>query len=556
MTTRRALLVSAAATGAAAAAPALAAPRPHERALSAAFDSLTDRYLGIYPEQATSVGVDTGARAGLKARLDARSTEGRAADHALCASGLKALSAIPDAGLSEASRTSKAVITYALELGREGRAFDFGTNTLWAAMNESQSPHVVDQQSGALADVPEMLDSQHRVETVADAHAYVARVQALAAALDAETDRIAGDAAKGVMPPNFLLSNAIGQQKAFLAVQPGEARLLQSLRAKLKAAGLSQAAADGCEATLTKAVYPAVTRQLAALEGLAARADDKAGVWRLKDGDAYYAWCLKVGTTTPMTPDAVHHLGLEQNKAIEARMDALLKGQGYTQGTVGERMTALTNDPKNRFPDTAEGRRQLVDYLNATIAATRKRMGEVSALPLKAPVIVRPVPTDIQDGAALGYMNTGTIDGSRPSIYYINLKTTANWPRFTLPDLTYHETLPGHAWQGAYLIETGKLPLIRTILSGFNAYVEGWALYSEQLADEIGLYHDDPLGQLRYLQGLKFRAVRLVVDTGLHAKRWTREQAIDWAVANSGRTRAAMTSEIDRYCSWPGQACG
>jgi len=153
-------------------------------------------------------------------------------------------------------------------------------------------------------------------------------------------------------------------------------------------------------------------------------------------------------------------------------------------------------------------------------------------------------------------MNTGSLDGSRPSTYYINLKSTQNWPKFSLPTLTYHETIPGHAWQGAYLTETGKLPLIRILMSGFNAYVEGYALYAEQLGDEIGMYDDDWAGRLGYLQAQKFRAVRLVVDTGLHAKRWSREQAVQWAVENAGRTREAMTSEIDRYTGTPGQACG
>ncbi|OXE36102.1 MAG: hypothetical protein CGW95_09670 [Phenylobacterium zucineum] len=177
-------------------------------------------------------------------------------------------------------------------------------------------------------------------------------------------------------------------------------------------------------------------------------------------------------------------------------------------------------------------------------------------LKLKAPVFAKRVPVEIQDGAGQGYMNTGSLDGSRPSIYYINLKSTKNWPKFSLPSLTYHETLPGHAWQGAYLTESGHVPLVRQILAGFNAYVEGWALYAEQLGDEMGMYDNDWAGQLGYLQGQRFRAIRLVVDTGLHAKRWTREQAIDWAVSNSGRTQAAMTSEIDRYCATPGQACG
>jgi uncharacterized protein (DUF885 family) len=249
-------------------------------------------------------------------------------------------------------------------------------------------------------------------------------------------------------------------------------------------------------------------------------------------------------------------MGLEQNKAIEARMDGLLKAQGLTQGSVGDRMTALGKDPKYLFANTDAGREQLIAYLNGLIAAVRPKLAKGFNLKLKAPVVVKRVPIDIQDGAGQGYMNTGSLDGSRPSTYYINLKSTENWPKFSLPSLTYHETIPGHTWQGAYLTETGKLPLIRILLSGFNAYTEGYALYAEQLADEIGMYDDDWAGRLGYLQGQKFRAVRLVVDTGLHAKRWSREQAVQWAMDNSGRTRASMTSEIDRYTGTPGQACG
>jgi len=175
---------------------------------------------------------------------------------------------------------------------------------------------------------------------------------------------------------------------------------------------------------------------------------------------------------------------------------------------------------------------------------------------LKAPVLVKRVPPDIQDGAPQGYMYPGSLDGSRPSIYYINLKHVSSWPRYSLPTLTRHEGIPGHSWQAAYLIETGKLPLIRILLGGFNAYVEGWALYAEQLTDEIGMYKDDPVAELGWLAGQKMRAGRLVVDTGLHAKRWTRGQAIDWFQQCTGNPRAGVTSEVDRYCGWPGQSCG
>jgi uncharacterized protein (DUF885 family) len=341
-----------------------------------------------------------------------------------------------------------------------------------------------------------------------------------------------------------------------LAVPARDARVATALGRKVKEAGLAGDYQARAATIVEKEVYPALAAQLATLKGLQPKAGHVAGVWRLPDGEAYYRWLLRAGTTTTMTPEQVHDMGLEQNKAIEARMDGLLKAQGLTQGSVGERMIALGKDPKYLFPNTDAGRAQLIAYLNGLIAAVRPRLPRAFNLRLKAPVVVKRVPVDIQDGAGLGYMSTGSLDGSRPSTYYINLKSTENWPKFSLPTLTYHETIPGHAWQGAYLTETGKLPLIRILMSGFNAYVEGYALYAEQLADEIGMYDEDWAGRLGYLQAQKFRAVRLVVDTGLHAKRWTREQAVQWAVDNSGRTREAMTSEIDRYCGTPGQACG
>lgn len=558
MTTRRELIATAVSASALAGLPsqALAAATPGDRRLKAVFDRMTDRYLTLHPEAAAFLGLDKGARAMEKHRLDGRTAAAIAADGAYCDAFAVELDAIPDAVLSPSAQIDKATIRYALALGHDAKAFAFGTNSLTAAMTESQSPHVVDQQNGALHAIPEMLDTQHQVTSVDDAVAYIDRLHQLALVLDEETERLKADAGRGIIPPNFLLANAVGQGEAFLKTKAEDQRLATAFKAKLDKAGLPPSILEECVHVISAEILRAADRQQTALKALLPRADDRAGVWRLSDGDAYYAWCLKVGTTTAMGAEAVHQMGLRQSQEIDARMDEILKRQGLTQGSVGERMSALTEDPRFTFPDTAAGRDQIVAFLNDRIAAVRGRLLQVSNLHLKAPVIVRPVPTDIQDGAPLGYMNAGSLDGSRPSIYYINLKTTANWPRFGLPDLTYHETLPGHAWQGAYLTETGRTPLIRVILSGFNAYVEGWALYAEQMADEIGLYDGDPFGQLGYLQGLKFRAIRLVLDTGLHAKRWTRDQAIDWAIQHAGRARGAMTSEVDRYCSWPGQACG
>jgi uncharacterized protein (DUF885 family) len=492
----------------------------------------------------------------LKSQVSDASMAHIADDRAWCRAGLAKLETFPDASLSPTARLNKAVVKYAFELGRDAAPFDYGENTMGSAMSEAATPYVVSQQGGAYSSGPEFLDSQHKVASKADAEAYLARVHGLARVMTQETERVRKDAGLGVVPPDFILANTIGQQQGLLAIPADKARLVTALGRKAKEAGLSGDYQARCQAIVDKEVYPALAAQLAVLKDLQAKSTHEAGVWRLPEGEAYYRWLLREGTTTSLTPDEVHNMGLEQNRAIEARMDGLLKAQGLIQGTVGERMTALGKDPKYVFPNTDAGREQLIAYLNGVIAGVRPKLSKAFNLQLNAPVVVKRVPVDIQDGAGQGYMNTGSIDGSRPSTYYINLKSTENWPKFSLPSLTYHETIPGHTWQGAYLTETGKLPLIRILLSGFNAYVEGYALYAEQLGDEMGMYDDDWAGRLGYLQAQKFRAVRLVVDTGLHAKRWSREQAVQWAVDNSGRTREAMTSEIDRYCGTPGQACG
>lgn len=562
---RRHLLTAAAAAGLLAAAPRTkglahaVAPQKAgagDAALNRYFDGLCEHILTTSPEGATSLGLDTGARAGLKSKLSDASMTHIAEDRAWCRAGLARLATFPDADLSPAARLNKAVVKYAFELGRDAAPFDYGENTLGSAMGESAGPYVVSQQGGAYSGLPEFLDSQHQVKTKADAEAYLSRVHEMARVVTQETGRVRKDAALGVIAPDFILANAIGQQEGLLAIPAAQARLAAALGRKVKEAGIAGDYQARASAIVEKEVYPALAAQLAALKGLQAKAGHDAGVWCLPEGEAYYRWLLREGTTTTLPPEEVHDMGLEQNKAIEARMDGLLKAQGLTQGTVGERMTALGKDPKYLFPNTDAGREQLIAYLNGLISAVRPRLSRAFNLKLKAPVLVKRVPIDIQDGAGQGYMNTGSLDGSRPSTYYINLKSTENWPKFSLPTLTYHETIPGHTWQGAYLTETGKLPLIRILMSGFNAYVEGYALYSEQLGDEIGMYDDDWAGRLGYLQAQKFRAVRLVVDTGLHAKRWSREQAVQWAMDNSGRTRESMTSEIDRYCAAPGQACG
>ena len=248
----------------------------------------------------------------------------------------------------------------------------------------------------------------------------------------------------------------------------------------------------------------------------------------------------------------MHRLGLDQAASIGAQMDTLLKGQGLTQGTVGERMDALGKDKRFLFPNTEAGRAQLLAYLNGVVAGVRRKLPEAFATTPKADLVIKRVPPSIEAGAPDGYEQDGPIDGSRPATYYINLRDMANWPKFSLPTLCFHEGVPGHVWQGVF---QHRLRPLRSQMV-FNAYVEGWALYAEQLGDELGMYADDPFGKLGYLQSIQFRACRLVVDTGLHAKQWSREQAIDWMVKTNGSPVDSARGEIDRYCAWPGQACG
>ena len=554
---RRQVLMSGAGVGLGLAMPGLAAAASAgDRVLNAQLDRLSESLLARNPEVATSLGLDKGKRAGLKAQMSDQSWGAAESLHQLCRDELASLTSISDAGLSHDAALNKAVVTYALELGVEASKFAFGDNTMMSAMSESSGPYVVSQQGGAYSGTAEFLDAQHTIAVKADADSYLARLHGLAGQINAESDRVRADAGKGVIAPDFILSNALGQMGGLLATNAAKSQFVRSVADRVKAKGIAGDYGGMATKIVETQIYPAVQKQRDLLASLATKAGHDAGVWRLPDGETYYAWLLKQGTNTELSAEQIHRTGLEQNRAIAARMDGILQANGITQGSVGERMIALGRDPKYLYADTDAGRAQLLSYLEGVIAGVRPRLASQFSLKLKAPVQVKRVPPDIQDGAGQGYMNSGSLDGSRPSVYYINLKSTENWPKFTLPSLTYHETIPGHAWQFAYLTETGHVPLIRNLLSGFNAYVEGYALYAEQLGDEMGMYEDDWAGRLGYLQGQRFRAIRLVVDTGLHAKRWSREQAINWTVANSGRTLASMTSEIDRYCASPGQACG
>jgi uncharacterized protein (DUF885 family) len=253
-----------------------------------------------------------------------------------------------------------------------------------------------------------------------------------------------------------------------------------------------------------------------------------------------------------MSPDEVHAMGVEQLKELQGRMDPILKGLGYTQGSVGERMKALAKDPRYKFSDGDKGRAEIMAYIQDRLKLIRAQLPRAFNTMVRGNLEVKRMPPEEEPGAPGAYGGAGSIDGKIPGKFWINLRTTDLHSKYSLPDLAAHEAIPGHVWQGEY---ANKMPLIRNMLA-FNAYSEGWALYAEQLVDELGIYDDFPAGRVGYLQSIAFRACRLVVDTGLHAKRWTRQQGVDFFVNVNGSNPLEVASEVDRYCSWPGQACG
>uniref|UniRef100_UPI001575DF38 DUF885 domain-containing protein n=1 Tax=Sphingomonas bacterium TaxID=1895847 RepID=UPI001575DF38 len=299
-------------------------------------------------------------------------------------------------------------------------------------------------------------------------------------------------------------------------------------------------------------VAPALTRQAAALEALLPRATSVGGVWRLPDGDAYYAAASRSNTTVDTAPEDLHRQGLAQCDELIATIDARLKAQGMTAGTVQQRLAALDTDPRLIIPEGEAGRARLLAEAERELQDIIARLPRAFNDPVVDPIIVRPVSAAVQDGAPGAFYTEGV--GGAPGTYSLNLKRNSDLPLWRLPTLTHHESIPGHHFQACMLRHAPSLSLFRRIVR-FSAYTEGYGLYAQQVADEIGAFDHDPFGQIGYLQSELFRAARIVVDTGLHHKRWSREQAVAWMVEHAGEQPAATEREVVRYCVYPAQAC-
>ncbi len=543
---RRAFLFGSAATGAAAMLPRMAFAAEAGTPLNAMFDGFVQAELRRSPEFATNAGLDKGANADLRGKLSDQSAAGIAANRAESRAQLKQLEAVDRAVLTAPERIDLDCVLYTRRSAAAVAAFDFGGSSY------GPSPYAVSQLSGSYQSIPDFLDTKHRIDTAADADAYLSRLAAWPAQLDANTDRMRHDAGVGVMPPDFILDLTL-EQLGKTATPASDALVVRSLARRAAAKGLGDRYATDAARLYTDSVLPALQRQLAYARDLRAKATHDAGVWKLPQGEAFYPVALKATTTSSKTPDEVHKFGLDQAAMLTARLDTELKKQGYTKGSVGERMAALYKDPGQVYPNTDDGKMQAIAYANGRLDAIRTRLPTVFNRVPPYSFEVRRVPAQTEAGAAAAFSQSPAIDGSRPGLVYFNLKDAGDWPKFCLATTVFHEGLPGHQMEGGLALSNTRLPLIRK-LSGFSGYGEGWALYAEQLADEIGMYDDDPLGRLGYLKFMLFRANRCVVDTGIHHLRWTREQGIRRFVEQEGETQGFAAREVERYCVNPGQA--
>jgi uncharacterized protein (DUF885 family) len=518
-------------------------PAAGDARLKTVLDTIFYGDVDLEPETATQRGLDKGKRAYLKSQLDDNSPAGEAKRNAHNRKALSELKGIAPASLSEQARLQRDIALYVIEQRLVPETFK---------LDSIRRPYRIIQQGGAYFSVPDFLDSQHAIETAPDAEAYMSRLSAFRKSLDDDTAYQRDLAPRGVVAPAWSLDLTLGQMRKLRDTPVGANTMVASLVRRTKEKGIAGDWSARAAKIIESDVYPALDRQMALLGELRASTPAGDGVWRLKDGDAIYAAALKDSITTDMSPEEVHQIGLRQVAEIGAQLTTMLDAAGYKGANVGQRLTALNAAPEQLYANTDAGRTQMIASLNQGVAAMKGRLPRAFNDIPDQPLEIRRVPPEIQDGASNGYYYRAPLDGSRPAIYWINLKDTADWPKYQLPSLTYHEGIPGHHLQLGYAGSSGEVPLLlRTLF--ISAYGEGWALYAEQLADELGGYTG--LEKAGYLQSFLFRAARLVVDTGIHTKRWSREKATQYLVETVGFSQGRSQREVERYCTQPGQAC-
>ena len=454
---RRQFLLGSAATGALAVGGCAGlAPRTETAAARAIYDSIFEGMLRAAPEIATGLGLDTGERAYLKSRLTDTSPAGRMSMYRPLVEQLPQLRQIDRAQLQGRERGWLDTMVWLGERMTDTATFPYGGI---GSSYYYPVPYVLSQLTGAYQTVPDFLDSQHLIETREDADAYVARLEAFARNVHFEVDRARADAGRGVVPPTYIIDKTLTQTRALRAERGEASGLVQSLVRRAREKNIAGDWATQAAAIVDGRLAAALDRQIATLTELRRGAGASPAASRLPDGERFYAMCLRFHTSTGLSPDEAHRIGLAQVAEISAAADPLLRAEGLTRGTVGARLAELGRQERWLYPNDDDGRARLLADLNVQLDAVRARMPEYFNTIPTSGMVIRRVPPAIEAGAPRGYAQSGSLDGSRPGTFYINLVNTRIWPRWSLPTLTYHEGVPGHLWQGAIVLANNEIPL-------------------------------------------------------------------------------------------------
>ena len=418
----------------------------------------------------------------------------------------------------------------------------------------------VNQMFGVHSSIPSFLINQHLIANKAEAEAYIARVRAVPEVLSHVIEDLNIRADQGIIAPKFVFPHSIRDSQNIIAGIGDDAGaeqnpLVEDFKAKLDKLELDDSLRADLLAQLNQALAeqfaPAYRELIVTLQALGERSEGNFGVWSLPNGAAYYANALKRITTTGMTPDQIHQLGLDEVARIQDEMRGIMQQVGF-EGDLQAFFEFMRSDPQFYLPDTDEGRQAYLDEAARVIDEMEGRLDELFYSKPKARVMIKAVEAFREKSAGRAFYQRPAEDGSRPGTYYANLYRMQDMPTYDLEALAYHEGIPGHHMQGTISQEQQGLPMFRRH-GGYTAYSEGWGLYSEYIPKEMGLY-SNPYSDFGRLSMEIWRACRLVVDTGLHHKRWTREEAIDYLTANTSSSVVANTKAIERYMIMPGQA--
>jgi uncharacterized protein (DUF885 family) len=419
--------------------------------------------------------------------------------------------------------------------------------------------HPVNQLNGVQNQFPSFMANTHPLRTKQDCEYYVMRLNAVPKKFDQVLESVRLREQKQIIPPRFVVEEVLKEMKNFIAKPAAENILATSFKER---AARIQKLTDAertdfqtrVETAINSTVYHSYQKLIDYFRGVLPKTSTDDGVWKLPDGDAFYAYVLRHNTTTTLKPNELHELGLREVARIEGEMRVLLDANGFVGQPIGAAMDKLAKDPRFLYSSDDDGRKAALAEYQRLIDTALSHCGQLFLTFPKEKVEVHRVEAFKEATAPGAYYQPGAMDGSRPGVFFANLRDMNEVPKWGMPTLSYHEGVPGHHWQISIAHELKGLPQFRRVIP-FTAYMEGWALYSEWLAKQAGWYEGDPFGDLGRLRDELFRAVRLVVDTGIHAKHWTREQAIAYMLEKTGMGEKDVTAEVERYIVDPGQAC-